>query len=387
VVGHRRVCIHALVARSPICPGRRSPPAARCLRLWSRRFFCDTPACPRRIFSEQLPGVAAPHARRTDCFRNWLAHVAFALGDEAGARLLRQLRITVCGDTLLAQVRTQALPVQPTPRVLSIDDIAFRRGRTFGSLLVDLERHRMVDLLPDRSGSGFAAWLAAHPGVDLISRDRSGGYADGARLGAPQAGHAADRFHFLRDLRDVVRRVLKRHSRLVEQVLPPEPGMRPLTPLRLDREGSSERTRGERQTRYAAILRLAQEGMSLAATARALRRHRHTVQQYLACATPPQRRSTARQTRALTPYQGSLVERWTSGCRNARQLWRRRAAQGHPGSYRTVARDRLFAREDAKGRAVTGGSRRPDASASGWARGDATGAAYGQRTTRPRAVG
>src|SRR5690242_78416 len=284
------------------------------LTLWSRRFFCDTAACPRRIFTERLPCVAAPHARRTNRLRDWLGHVAFALGGEPGARLLRQLGIAVCGDTLLAHMRSQALPLQSRPpRVLSIDDFAFRRGHTSGSMLVDLERHCVVDLLPDRSGSGFAAWLAAHPGVELISRDRSGEYADGARLGAPQARQVADRFHLLRNLRDVVLRVLKRHARLVKQVVPPEANAQPLTHYRLDREGSRERTRIEMQTRYLAIEQLTQEGVSIAAIARALKLHRHTVQKYRTCTSAPQRRYTARQTSALTPYQSYLLERWRSG--------------------------------------------------------------------------
>jgi transposase len=240
---------------------------------------------------------------------------------------------------LLAQVRGQALPVQPTPaRVLSIDDFAFRRGRTYGSMLVDLERHRVVDLLPDRRGSGVAVWLAAHPGVEIISRDRSGEYAEGARLGAPQARHVADRFHLLRNLREVLLRVLKRHARLVQQVVPPEANAQPLTRFRLDREGARERTRIEMQTRYVAIQRVTQEGRSIWAIARALKLHRHTVQQYRTGASPPQRRYTARQTSTLAPYQDYLVERWRSGCHNARQLWRELAAQGYPGSYRNVAR-------------------------------------------------
>ena len=93
--------------------------------------------------------------------------------------------MAVCGDTLLAQVRSQAFPAPPTPRILSVDDFALRRGRTYGSLLVDLERHQAVDLLPDRSGTSFAAWLITHLGVEMISRDRSGEYADGAHRGAP----------------------------------------------------------------------------------------------------------------------------------------------------------------------------------------------------------
>jgi zinc-finger of transposase IS204/IS1001/IS1096/IS1165 len=112
------------------------------LMLWSRRFFCDTPGCPRRIFTERLPGVAVPHARCTDRLRDGLRHVAFALGGEPGARLLRHLGVTVCGDTLLAHIRADLSPEQPTPRVLSVDDFAFRRGRTYGPFWQHLGRPR-----------------------------------------------------------------------------------------------------------------------------------------------------------------------------------------------------------------------------------------------------
>src|SRR5258706_8829237 len=206
--------------------------------LGARGFFRALPACPRRIFTERLPGGAAPHARRTDRLRDWLRQVACALGGEPGARLLRQLGITVCGDTLLARIRAEASPTQPTPRVLS----RARRGRLFppprahrrhyGSILVDLERHQVVDLLPDRGGSSFAAWLIAHPGIHIVSRDRSGEYADGARRGAPRAPQVADRFHPPRNLRDVGLRVLRRPAKLVEQGGPPGPEGPPLHRLR-----------------------------------------------------------------------------------------------------------------------------------------------------------
>jgi transposase len=82
--------------------------------LWSRRFFCDTPDCPRRIFTERLPGVAAPHARRTDRLRAWLVHLAVTAGGEPGARLLHQLGIAACGDTVLAHLRSYRLADFPT---------------------------------------------------------------------------------------------------------------------------------------------------------------------------------------------------------------------------------------------------------------------------------
>lgn len=288
--------------------------------LWTRRFFCDAPACPRRIFTERLPGVAAPHARRTNRLCDWFTHVAFALGGEAGARLLGTLGVTVSGDALLAQVRAFTLPPRPAPRVLSVDDFALRHGRTYGSILVDLERHRVVDLLPDRSASTFAAWLKAHPGTEIISRDRSGEYAEGARQGAPHATQVADRFHLLRNLRDVVLRICKRHTQRIAQVAVPESAPVALTRLRLDREAARERTRDVMQARFEAVQQLATQGMNRSAIARALGLHRHTVRKYLASDVAPERRHTTRKTSALTPYQGYVLKRWQGGCRNARQI-------------------------------------------------------------------
>lgn len=291
------------------------------------RAALDTSLLLRRIFTERLPGVAAPHARRTDRLRDWFTHVAFALGGEAGARLLRILGITVSDDALLTPVRAFTLSPRPTPRVLSVDDFALRRGRTYGSILVDLERHRVLDLLPDRSGGTLAAWLTAHPGAEIISRDRSGEYAEGARRGAPQAIQPAqrapgDRFHLLRGcplggMRDVVLRIFKRHTKRIAQVpvLGASPGS--LSRLRLDREASRERTHAAMQDRFEAVQQLATQEMKGAAIARALGLHRHTVRKYLAYDVAPERRHTTRKTSTLTPYQGYVLERWRGGCRNA----------------------------------------------------------------------
>ncbi len=305
--------------------------------LWTRRFFCDSPNCVRRIFSERLPGVAIPYAHRTDRLRGWFTHVAFALGGEAGGRLLRALGVMVSGDTLLAHIRAAAIHALPTPRVLSVDDFALRRGRTYGSMLVDLEAHRGVDLLPDRSGRTFAAWLTAHPGAEIISRDRGGEYAEAARHAAPAAIQVADRFHLLHNLRDVVLRIFKRHAKRIAQVPLPAAEPESLIRLRPDRAASRERTRREMEERFAAIQRLATQGMNRSAIARALGLHRHTVQKYIALTAAPERRHTTRKTSALTPYEAYVLERWRGGCHNAKHLWREVVAQGYPGAYRGVA--------------------------------------------------
>lgn len=173
------------------------PVSGRTVRLsfQIRRFFCTTPTCPRKTFAERLPALARPHAQRTLRLQEVLCLIGFVLGGEAGARLATRLGMPSSPDTLLRLVCQTALPRAPTPRVLGVDDWSFLKGRTFGTLLVDLERHQPVDLLPDREGPTLTAWLLAHPGVEIVSRDRSTTYAEAIRLGAPNALQVADRWH------------------------------------------------------------------------------------------------------------------------------------------------------------------------------------------------
>jgi len=196
------------------------------VRLQAHRFFCDNRACEQRIFTERIPTGAAPYARRTNRLAAWCTQVAFALGGVPGARLLRHSgcalsRQTLLRQTLLRQIRSFPVASGPTPTVLWVDDCAFRKGRTSGTMFVDLEQHRVVDLLPERSADAVATWLNAHPGVQIVSRDRGGEYAEGAKRGAPEALQVADRFHLLRHLGDVTRRVLQRHAALVQRLPAP----------------------------------------------------------------------------------------------------------------------------------------------------------------------
>jgi len=315
------------------------PWAGRRIRLHVtvRRFWCATADCPRRIFAERLGPFAMPYARRTARADTALEAVAFALGGEAGSRLARRLSVPTSPDTLLRLIRRAPEPAAPPVRICGVDDFAWRKRRRYGTALVDLERHRLIDLLPERSAAGVAAWLRAHPEVAVISRDRGGEYADGARRGAPQATQVADRFHLLRNLGDVTRRVLLRHADLVRRVRSPG-GAPSLTRLRPDRAASRERTRAQMADCFAAIHAAAGRGLSKSAIARALGIHRHTVQKYLALDAPPERRHANRSVSILAPYEGYLWERWRQGCRDARALWREIAALGYPGSYGPVVR-------------------------------------------------
>ena len=222
------------------------------------------------------------------------------------------------------------------PHVLGVDDWAWRRGQRYGTILCDLERRRVVDLLPDRQAETLAAWLRRHPGVTVVARDRAGAYADGIRQGAPQAVQVADRWHLLRNGSDVLRQVLDRHPAQLRQAAravtaeldaaapPPEP--RP--PSKLE-QGQRDRD-AKRQVRFEEIARLHRQGLGVRAIARTLGLARNTVRRWLRRGRAPTWRK-GRRPSIVDPYAAHLQRRWREGCHNAAQLWREIRAQGFPG--------------------------------------------------------
>jgi transposase len=211
--------------------------------------------------------------------------------------------------------------------------------------LVNLERHTLVDVLPDRSADTFARWLSAHPGVEVLSRDRGGEYAEAARRAAPQAVQVADRFHLLKNLRDVVSRVFRQHEEVLDLVPTPAHHLQRLTNLRLDREASKARTREKTRELFESIHALSKRGMKNVQVARELGIHRHTVEKYLTFKIPPQRHHFTKKVSALAPYEDYILGRWEQGCRNATQIWREIADQGYPGAYKNVVRVTRYLKE------------------------------------------
>jgi transposase len=184
---HASTRIHSRSVRTP----RDVPVSAWpvCVALHVRRFFGRQPDCPQQTFAERVPDLVPFRGQRTVRFTRRLQVLATALRAEAGARVAVQSQLPTSPDTLLRLLRAMEPPPPPVPRVLGVDDCALQKGRTYGTILVDLEQRRPIDLLPDRRAETLTTWLCAHPGVAVIARARSTEYARGAMLGAPDALH------------------------------------------------------------------------------------------------------------------------------------------------------------------------------------------------------
>lgn len=314
------------------------------LTLQVRRFFCANPECSQRIFTERLPGLVVPWARRTSRLADTQTQIGLLAGGSVGERLALTLRIPAGDDVLVRLIRRTELPSTPTPRVLGVDDWAIRKGHTYGTVLVDLETQQVVDLLPDRESKTLASWLRDHPGVEIISRDRAGAYAEGATEGAPQAQQVADRWHLLKNLGEALRKVLESHAHALKRlaVTDPQPEISLngaslfVPPAPPSQPAEDPQCRAQRYARYDEVRRLHRQGMSQKAIAALMGLDRKTVQKYLAAETFPERQARVRFS-ILDPYKAYLLERWQQGNCNVRQLFRENQQQGYPGSLGVIS--------------------------------------------------
>jgi len=315
-----------------------------------RKWFCRHRPCRRRIFTERLPAVAAPWARRTLRLAQRLVAVGLALGGKAGVHLSLQLALAVSRNTLLRLLRRQFAPSFPTPTVLGVDDFALRKRQTYGTILVDLERRQPVALLPDRSADTVAQWLREHPGVEIIARDRSTAYAEGAHQGAPSATQVADRFHLLQNLREALDQVFLTQSPALDAVnalvgqqpvpLPDGVLAVPVPPhdIPLPAQQRAAQRQARRQALHQQAWTLHDQGWTAPAIAQQVGLSLRTVQRDLRTTTfAGRRRRSDLGDSLLNPYKPYLLERWNAGCYTAMRLFRDLRQRGYAGGYGVVA--------------------------------------------------
>jgi transposase len=308
--------------------------------LQVRRFFCRNDGCTAITFAEQVHGLTSRYGRRSTGLSETLRAVALALGGRPGARLSGRLACPASRSTLLRLIR--ALPDQAarTPKVLGVDDFALRRGHVYGTVLVDIETRRPVDMLPERSAESFRAWLDARPGVQVICRDRGGCYAEGAARGAPLAIQVADRWHLLHNLADAVERAVARHKPcLRDEPAPPELAASPAAPEGLRAQ--------QARARHAAVHAALGRGLNLTQISAALHLDRTTVRRYASASDPGEllQDTPAARHSLLDPHLPYLHQRWDEGCHRADKLLEEIRALGYHGSARTLRRHTARLRE------------------------------------------
>jgi transposase len=301
------------------------------VRVRVRRFRCGAAACPRMTFTEPLGDqVAARSARRTSRLQDVVYCLGVALGGRPAVPVAGRLMLPVSRDTLLRTVRRRTAKPDMPVQVIGIDDWAWRRRQRYGTLVCDLERRRIVDLLPDREAGTIKAWLERHPGIAVIARDRCGVYAQAASAAAPGAMQVADRWHLMENASAAFLEAVRQSMRPIRQAL----GCAAIDPALLT---AAERLQYDghlrRKAEYEAIRAMSDADQTIREIVRRTGRSRKLVRGIVRGGGDDMFRSRVS---TLTPHLTWLEAAWDGGCRNGAALWRRLRGKGFGGSLRVV---------------------------------------------------
>lgn len=256
------------------------------LQLKARRFFCRNKKCPRKVFTERFKADILPYARRLCRSTDVLCRIGLEVGGNKGAVLGHIMGNPVSSSTILRLVKHLEIE-EPTitSGIVGVDDWAFKKGRNYGTIIVDLEHRKVIDLLPDREADTLSQWLLRHPEIHTVSRDRASAYSKGIKGGTVNAIEVADRFHLLVNLREAFQKTLYQHNSVLKKAFI-EYG-HPNTPTLVDHHKVPQvlpkphTPNPESEMKFKKAKELALQGYSLKAIARTLNAHRRTIKKYL----------------------------------------------------------------------------------------------------------
>ena len=311
-----------------------------------RRFFCNKSTCAQKIFVERLPDLCRPHAQRPKRLQEALRHLGLLTGGQAGADMGSELGISGSRDTILRLVRQSEQPARQEPRVIGLDDWAWKRRLRYGTLICDLEQGLPVDLLPDRTVETVSAWLHDHPKIEIVSRDGSSEYASAIKKGAPQARQVSDRWHLTKNLAGCVSVVLTqclteiRHAERAAVTIPEEEqyAHQQSHPRTHAEQQTQQARQSERSARYEHIVVLSKHGMKSSEIAVHVGMPERTIRHWLSDRGIPYSHARRQRPRLIDPYKTYLLSRWHQGCHNGSHLERELRAKGYKGSGRAVYR-------------------------------------------------
>ena len=348
-------CYQRLVADLP-CAGRNV-----ILALTLRKFVCGTPTCPRKIFTERLPGLVESYARMTSRLITLMQAIGLVAGGQKGTRLADRFAIATTPPTLLRHLMQLPVPLTRAVRVLGVDDFAWKKRFTYGTILVDLERRKIIDVLADRESATVEAWLQEHPEVELVIRDRGKDFTKAATVGAPQAQQVVDRFHMVKNLSEVLQEILGHCRAEIRQGEAPLPQLekageeppRPLptaatceprTPAHVKKVHQARQA--SRDDRYSQMTTLRVQGLTQREVAKRMGMSERAVRHWLKRGAAPTNERRFRRRSVFDPYAAYVLQRWQDGIHEAKQLYAEIRAQGFPGTVRIVQRFVQTLRDD-----------------------------------------
>src|SRR6266699_5184908 len=323
------------------------------LMLTVRKFVCSTPNCPHQIFTERLPGLVESYGRMTTRLIALVQALGLVAGGQMGTRQADRTGITTTPPTLLRHLMQLPAPVTRAVRVLGLDDFAWKKRFTYGTILVDLERRKIIDVLPDRESATVETWLKEHPEVHIVSRDRGKEFAKAATLGAPQARQVVDRFHMVKNLSEVLQEILGHCRAEIRQGEAPRPQLekavkeptRPLptaatwqqrTPAQVKK--AHQARQASRDDRYQQMTTLRAQGLTQREAATRMGMSERAVRNWLKRGAAPTNARQFRRRSIFDPYAAYVLQRWQAGTREGKQLYEEIQAQGFSGTVRIVQR-------------------------------------------------
>src|SRR6266550_683233 len=320
------------------------------LSLTVRKFLCRNPLCSRKVFTERLADLAKPWARMTTRLREQITSIGLATSGKAGVRLGDRLGRETSRNTTLRRIMDIPDDARASVVYLGIDDFSFRRGYQFATILVDLESHRPIDILPDRRAETAAAWMRNNPEIHVVSRDRASAYAKAAAEAAPQATQVADGFHVCKNLTEATQLLLTRcqaeiaAASQIEEPIQNESG-KPIVSIEEWRAKEPAHVkqvrltrRAGREARYKQVVQRHERGFTAKEIACQLNLSERTVQRWLASGTFPEAKKRRKKASSFDEFAPYVLKRWQEGERNGLALWREIVAQGYTGSPQTVYR-------------------------------------------------
>lgn len=319
------------------------------VKLQLSRWRCTYRQCKRQTFTDRVPAIASPYARRTSRAAEIVGLLGHSTGGRPGERLMQRLGMSISDDTILRHLKRNASRVddEPPARIIGIDDWSWRKSWRYGTIIVDLERRKVMEILEDRSVASVARWLKRHPSIEVVSRDRCGLYAQAAREGAPQASQVADRFHLIQNLRLAIEEQMSLSGRATGRALLPDDDIEkdcddrdlreqaPETPWRNQLRRAHRKSRKEV---FETVHALSKEGLTCSDIARRTGYGRRSIAKWLTFETPPERDRGALQPTSPLYFEAFLTQYWKDGNRRGRHLFHDIRRRGYTGSFSNLER-------------------------------------------------